>query len=239
MGKSDPNNIISITDLTLIKQSEEIENLKEQHRKTCEMACRTILQALDAKDHYTYNHSTRVAWYSLNLGREMGFKENELYDLEMAGLFHDVGKIGTPDSILNKPTRLNEDEFLIMKEHPVKSAEILAGFKDFKTVSKIAKHHHERFDGRGYPDGLKGDEIPLFSRIILISDTFDAMTSSRPYRKGLDYQVAYDELDEFSGTQFDPELVKFFIKAMEKEEGKNETTFFLKIIDKNFDKKAA
>ncbi|RLA64004.1 MAG: HD-GYP domain-containing protein [Epsilonproteobacteria bacterium] len=239
MGKSDSNNIISLTELTLIKQSEEIRSLKEEHRKTCEMACRTILQALDAKDHYTYNHSTRVAWYSLNLGREMGFKESELYDLEMAGLFHDVGKIGTPDFILNKPTRLNEDEFLIMKEHPVKSAEILAGFKDFKTVAKISKHHHERFDGRGYPDGLKSDEIPLFSRIILISDTFDAMTSSRPYRQGLPYQVAFDELQEFSGSQFDPELVKLFIKAMAKEEKKNESTFFLKIIDKNFNKKAS
>ncbi|TDJ04928.1 MAG: HD-GYP domain-containing protein [Deltaproteobacteria bacterium] len=239
MGKSTPKNIISITDLTLIKQSEEIQNLKDQHRKTCEMAVRTILQALDAKDHYTYNHSTRVAWYSLNLGREMGFKEKELYDLEMAGLFHDVGKIGTPDSVLNKPTRLNEDEFEIMKEHPVKSAEILEGFKDFKIIAKIAKHHHERFDGRGYPDGLKGDEIPLFSRIILISDTFDAMTSSRPYRKGLSNKIAYEELDEFSGSQFDPELVKFFIKAMKKEEQKNESTFFLKIVDKNFAKKAA
>ena len=126
----------------------------------------------------------RVAHFSLLLGKELNLSEEELYQLEVASLFHDIGKVGTPDAILTKPTRLEEDEFVIMKEHPSLSGEILSSFTEFTDAAKFATHHHERFDGRGYPDNLKGDEIPLMSRIILIADTFDAMTSTRHIVRG-------------------------------------------------------
>lgn len=240
---SKKNNVISITDIvtneTLLKLSHDVEELKLQQRKICEQAVKSMLKALDAKDHYTYGHSMRVAFYSISLGREMGLNEDELYDLEMAALFHDIGKIGVPDSVLLKPSRLTEDEFHEMKLHPSKSYEILKDFEVFQEVARYAKHHHERYDGRGYPDSLKGEGIPLFSRIILIADTFDAMTSTRPYRKGLSYDIAFSELEEFSGSQFDPELVIHFVKAMKKDQAKQEKTFSLRIVEGMFEKDAA
>jgi len=241
--KKEDDNVISIPSIVmnvaLMKMNEEIEELKKQQKKISESMCRSMLLALDAKDQYTYEHSTRVAYYALTLGKELQLDENQMYELEMSGLFHDLGKIGTPDSILNKPTRLNEEEFEIMKQHPVRSGEILQGFKDFKNIAKFVRHHHERYDGRGYPNGLKGEEIPLFSRILLIADTYDAMTSTRVYRKGLSNTVAFAELEEFSGSQFDPGLVSLFIEGMKKEESKKEKTFHLKIIGKDFEKQAA
>jgi putative nucleotidyltransferase with HDIG domain len=237
------NNVISIpqliTNLALLEQAKEIVRLQEQHRNTCEMAVRTILHALDCKDHYTFGHSTRVAFHCLVLGRELKLSEKELYDLELACLFHDIGKIGVPDSILLKPTRLTDEEFTVMKSHPEKSAVILQEFQDFEKVALYAKHHHERWDGKGYPYCLQGDDIPFFSRMILISDTFDAMTSSRPYRKGLPAERAFQELKDFSSTQFDPELVKHFISAITKDLDKKEDTFFLRIIHGQFKKEAA
>ncbi len=219
--------------------AEEIKELKSQQKKVCEQAVRSILQALDCKDHYTFGHSLRVTHFTLKLGEEMGFDEETLYDLEMSALFHDIGKIAVPDAVLLKPARLDDEEFLQMKQHPSKSAEILEGFEPFEEVAKNAKHHHERYDGRGYPDGLKGEDIPLFSRMILIADTFDAMTSTRPYRKGLPYEVAFAELDEFAGSQFDPELVEKFIKALTKDRADQSDTFSLKIIAGEFKKDAA
>lgn len=219
--------------------AKEIKDLKDQQKKVCEQAVRSILQALDCKDHYTFGHSLRVTHFALKLGEEMGFDEETLYDLEMSALFHDIGKIAVPDAVLLKPARLDDEEFLQMKQHPSKSAEILEGFEPFEEVAKNAKHHHERYDGRGYPDGLKGEDIPLFSRIILIADTFDAMTSTRPYRKGLPYDVAFAELEEFAGSQFDPELVKSFVSAMTKDKAEKSDTFSLKIIAGEFKKDAA
>jgi len=220
-------------------QINEVAEMKSEQKEFCEMCIRSMLKALQLKDDYTFGHSLRVAFYSLALGKEVGLSETELYELEVAALFHDIGKIGVPDHILNKPARLEENEFLKMKKHPEQSAEILEGFKPFEKVAMFAKHHHERFDGRGYPDGMKGEDIPYFSRIILIADTFDAMTSTRPYRKGLPYKVAFDELNEFAGTQFDPDLVKSFVSAMTKEEKKNEDTFSLGIIEGDWKKDAA
>ncbi|MCY4524386.1 MAG: HD-GYP domain-containing protein [Halobacteriovoraceae bacterium] len=234
------SNIISLEKKNISKLKKEVEDLKKLHKETCEMAARSILHALDLKDHYTFGHSTRVAFFSLALGKEMGLGEQELYDLEMASLFHDIGKIGIPDSILLKSVRLNYEEFKVMSTHPEKSAEILKEFKGFEMIAKCAKHHHERFDGKGYPDGLKGEDIPLFSRIILISDTFDAMTSTRTYRKGLGYDVAFKELQDFAGSQFDPKLVELFIKAISKDRDKDSTGMFnLTIIKGDFIKNAA
>lgn len=204
-----------------------------------ELSIKTLLSALRCKDEYTWGHSLRVAYFCVSVGKEMGLTPAEIYELEVSALFHDLGKIGVPDSVLRKPSRLTDEEFLEMKLHPTKSYLILEDFPIFKKMAINAKYHHERFDGRGYPDGLKGQNIPLFSRIILISDTFDAMTSTRPYRKGLPFEVAFAELREFAGTQFDPEIVEKFITCMTKEQKKNEKTFTLQVIEGDFMKEAA
>jgi putative nucleotidyltransferase with HDIG domain len=241
MAKKD--NVISlphlVSGLAMMNLSKEVEDLKAVKKDILEMSVRALLKALECKDDYTFGHSMRVAFYSLQLGKEYGLSDEELYDLELAALFHDIGKIGVPDSVLLKPARLDEEEFLKMKKHPELSAEILKGFAPFEEAAKFAKHHHERYDGRGYPDGMAGEDIPLYSRIILIADTFDAMTSTRPYRKGLPYEVAFEELREFAGSQFDPNLVEFFIKAMERDQAANQPTFALGIIDGEFKKDAA
>ena len=227
------------TTISIMSLASKIEELKDENQKMSEMAARTILKALDAKDHYTYGHSMRVCYFAMVLGREMGLSPEEMYELELSALFHDIGKIGTPDAVLNKPTRLNDEEFRIMKQHPVDSYEILKGFPAFSKIAVNARHHHERFDGRGYPDALKGDEIPMCARIILIADTFDAMTSSRVYRKGLPVETAFAELIEFSGSQFDPELVQFFIEGMKKEQAKKEEDFYIPLMNQSFKKDAA
>lgn len=229
----------TVSFISILQLSKKVNELEEQNKQIAEMSIKSILQALEAKDKYTYGHSMRVTYFALVVGRELGLSDDKMYELEVSALFHDVGKIGVPDHILNKPSRLDEDEFKIMKRHPEMSAEILRGFKIFETAATNAKHHHERFDGRGYPGGLKGDEVPLYSRIILIADTFDAMTSTRPYRKGLPYSVAFEELMQFSGSQFDADLVKAFIRGMRKEEKKGETTFRIPIMDQEYEKDAA
>jgi putative nucleotidyltransferase with HDIG domain len=241
MAKKD--NVISlphmVSGLAMMNLSREVDELKTVNKDILEMSVRALLKALECKDAYTFGHSMRVAFYSLQLGKEFGLSDKELYDLELAALFHDIGKIGVPDSVLLKPARLDEEEFLKMKKHPELSAEILNGFAPFEEAAKFAKHHHERYDGRGYPDGMAGEDIPLYSRIILIADTFDAMTSTRPYRKGLPYEVAFEELREFAGSQFDPNLVEYFIKAMERDQAANQPTFALGIIEGEFKKDAA
>ena len=195
-----------------------LESKKSFLSETLVQALRAIISTLEEKDTYTHGHSIRVAEYSVLLGSELGFTQEQLRELELAALFHDIGKIGIPDHVLLKPARLSKAEFEIMKSHPVRSAKILEKISAFEKILPGIKHHHERFDGLGYPDGLKGDEIPLYARIILIADTYDAMTSTRPYRLALDRKIAFEELERCSGTQFDEKLVKCFIRAILKEE---------------------
>jgi HD-GYP domain-containing protein (c-di-GMP phosphodiesterase class II) len=227
------------TTVSLMQLSSKVQDLEQKNKEIMEMSARAILQALDCKDHYTFGHSMRVTYFSLIIGKELGLSETELVELEYSALFHDIGKIGVPEQVLNKPSRLTDEEFKIMQSHPEMSAQILNGFAIFEKAAINAKHHHERFDGRGYPSGLKGEDIPLFARIILIADTFDAMTSTRPYRKGLPYPVAYEELMRFSGSQFDPKLVQAFIRGMRNEEAKGEKTFFIPTMGSSFEKDAA
>jgi HD-GYP domain-containing protein (c-di-GMP phosphodiesterase class II) len=238
----------NVFQLSVVKENRE--RLKKAHalslspielvkKEYFELVVKTLLSALKCKDDYTWGHSLRVAYFCVSVGREMGLSEAEIYELEVSALFHDIGKIGVPDSVLVKPSRLTEEEFLQMKLHPSKSFEILQDFPIFHKMAINAKYHHERFDGRGYPEGMKGEAIPLFSRIILIADTFDAMTSTRPYRKGLPFDVAFAELKEFSGTQFDPNIVEKFISCMTKEQNKNVDTFNLQVIEGDFKKDAA
>jgi HD-GYP domain-containing protein (c-di-GMP phosphodiesterase class II) len=175
-----------------------------------------LLQALRERDPYTYGHCRRVGRYARLLAEAAGLNEFEQRVVEFSAMFHDIGKIGIPDSILLKEGRLNEEEEKVMREHPIKSVEIIAPLAQtpfFKATLPGIRYHHERVDGIGYPDGIAGDKIPLYARIILISDTFDAMTTTRSYRKGLPIDMAYKELKLFSGRQFDAQLVKVFLQA--------------------------
>lgn len=175
-----------------------------------------LLQALRERDPYTYGHCRRVAAYARLLARDAGLNEYEQKVVEFSSMFHDLGKLGIPDSILLKPGRLTDEEEAIMRNHPLKSAEIISPLSNvpfFRATLPGIRHHHERIDGAGYPHGVSGEAIPLQARIILVADTFDAMTTTRPYRKGLDVEIAYKELKTFSGRQFDPHLVQIFLKA--------------------------
>lgn len=181
--------------------------------------------AMRERDPYTYGHCRRVARLARLLARAAGLNEDQQRVVEYASLFHDLGKMGIPDSILLKPGRLTDKEAKLMMAHPVKSAEIvqpLSSIPFFRSTLPGIKYHHERMDGRGYPDGIEGDNIPLTARIIVIADTFDAMTTTRPYRNALAHEVAYKELKTFAGRQFDPHLVKVFLEAHPKWESYEE-----------------
>lgn len=174
-------------------------------------------QLLDLKDLNTGVHSTRLAEWGMRVGQELGLGEAELQNLEVAALLHDLGKVGIPDSILRKPSRLDEEEYALMKKHPEYGWAVLRMVPGFERAALDILHHHENFDGRGYPAGLKETEIPVVSRIVSVIDAFDAMVSSRPYRKGLPYEEAVRRLVEASGTQFDPLVVKCFLSLAQAE----------------------
>ncbi|MCR5536038.1 MAG: HD domain-containing protein [Succinivibrio sp.] len=174
----------------------------------------TIAQALDARDQRTQQHSKRVSQYSVMIAKELGFDHDECENLRKVALLHDIGKIGIPDRILNKPGRLTDEEYAIMKSHVVIGADILKNFRSFSNVADGVRYHHERYDGKGYVQGLKGEEIPLYGRIIAVADTFDAMTANRVYRHKLDIQVVLAELERCKGTQFDPRCAEIMIKLV-------------------------
>lgn len=176
---------------------------------------KSLSSAIDAKSKWTAGHSERVTSYALGIGKEMGLAEAELKNLELGGLLHDIGKIGTYESILDKPGKLTEEEIAILQQHPVKGAEIIAPIKQLKGVVPAIKHHHEFYNGTGYPDGLKGEEIPFHARILAVADTFDAMKADRPYRTGRTMEFIMEEFKRCSGTQFDPEVIEVFLKLIE------------------------
>ncbi len=173
----------------------------------------TLAETIEMRDNYTGNHTKRVMEYSYAIGEVIGMNKDALEELRLSAILHDIGKIGVRDDVLLKPGKLTDEEFALMKKHPVFGEEILKKIKGLEHIIPGVKHHHERHDGRGYPDGLKEDEIELNAKIISVADTFDAMTSDRPYRKGLDPKIAIDELIKCSGTQFDGKIVDAFIKA--------------------------
>jgi HD-GYP domain-containing protein (c-di-GMP phosphodiesterase class II) len=168
-------------------------------------------QLLDLKDLNTGVHSTRLAEWALHVGGELGLNQLALADLEVAALLHDIGKVGIPDAILQKPARLTEAEYDLMKKHPEYGWAVLRNVPGMERASLMILHHHESFDGKGYPAGLKGEEIPIGSRIVSVIDAFDAMVSSRPYREGLPFEEAERRLVEASGTQFDAQVVQSFL----------------------------
>ena len=176
---------------------------------------KVVAAAIDARDSYTHGHSARVAQLSLLIGKQMGLSEEDLKDLEVACLFHDVGKIKTPDSILRKPGKLTDEEQWKMRQHVVDGASILGWAPSLSKYIPSTRHHHEWHNGNGYPDSLVGDDIPLFAAIISIGDAFDAMTSDRPYRKALSKEEALREIARMSGIQFRPDLAAIFLRLME------------------------
>lgn len=173
-----------------------------------------LLSTINAKDKYTFGHCERVSNYAVMIGEEMGMEIKEIQTLLHAGLLHDIGKIELPKSILNKIDTLSDEEYNSISKHPVHSANILEPLSGTSNLIDYVIHHHERFDGNGYPDGLKGEEISLGARILCVADCFDAMVSERPYRKGMSIEDAFFELKKCSGTQFDPAIVQTFINAV-------------------------
>ena len=170
----------------------------------------TMRRVVDAKDTYTRGHSDRVSYYAYHIAQNMGRDPQYCERVRIAGLFHDVGKLSVPDEVLLKPGRLTDEEYEIIKTHPGKGEDLLSVITQFRPILPIVRSHHERIDGRGYPDGLKGDAIPEEARIIAVADTFDAMTSERQYRKPFGFRRAMDELERCKGTQLDAQIVAVF-----------------------------
>jgi HD-GYP domain-containing protein (c-di-GMP phosphodiesterase class II) len=179
-------------------------------------SARVLMQALKVVDPLTFYHCCRVGEYSRLLARDAGLDPYEQKKAEFTGLLHDIGKIAVPQLIIHKPAKLDNDEFAIMKKHPELSEEVVQVLADnpfFKELLGPIRAHHERMDGRGYPDGLAGEQIPVVARIVLIADTYDAMTQTRSYRKGLPVEAVFAELQKYAGTQFDPNLAEVFMRA--------------------------
>ena len=210
-------------ELVVAKQRYEnhLEELVEQRTaeldralNSLEAAYRSTLKALTAaletRDSETHGHSERVVTYSLRLGREYGLNSEQMKALEFGSLLHDIGKIGVPDSILRKPAKLTEEEWVRMREHPLHGQQILRGIEFLQGASRVVAQHHEKWDGTGYPLGLQKEEIDICARIFALADAFDAITSDRVYRRGKSYEAAAQELDDWAGRQFDPKVVEAF-----------------------------
>ena len=215
--------IKSISQMKEIKRINlELANTYDKLEKAYLDSIETLRYTVEAKDPYTRGHSDRVAEYSVLIGEKLGLSENDLKILRIGGLFHDIGKIGIPDSILLKEAKLTDEEYSEIKNHPSIGAHILCNAQVFKDIIPIVKHHHERYDGRGYPGKLAGENIPYFARISAIADAFDAMTSKRTYRNSLPINIVRDEIEKNLGTQFDPELGRLFLSLIDNEYNKIE-----------------
>ncbi len=197
------------------KKTQEIAAQHEKLERISMQIVKALSGAVDAKDTYTNGHSLRVAEYSREIARRAGLSEEIQNDIYMMGLLHDVGKIGVPDAIINKPARLSEDEFAVIRNHPVMGAKILKNIKDFPRLITGARWHHERYDGGGYPDGIAGEEIPLEARIIAVADAYDAMSSRRSYRDVLPQEIVRSEIVKGKGTQFDPAMTEIVLRMMD------------------------
>jgi putative nucleotidyltransferase with HDIG domain/PAS domain S-box-containing protein len=224
--------IISLVDITENKENEKtivesrdaflnmLKDLDFSYKELKEIYQGLIISfvsALDAKSPWTKGHSMRVTDYAIEIAKEIGLSEQDIEILNTAALLHDIGKIGTYDTVLDKPGRLNDEEFALVKLHPGRGAEILSPIRQFKPILPIIRHHHESMDGKGYPDGLKGDGIPFLARILHVADSFDAMTADRPYRPAPGKEYAISEFKKYNGIQFDPDVVEAFLKVLKKQ----------------------
>ncbi|MCM1091640.1 MAG: diguanylate cyclase [Butyrivibrio sp.] len=211
--KSRVDRIMELYDLRYGLERELLKKTKQVEMVTMH-SIMSIANTIDAKDKYTSGHSIRVAKCSMAIARELGWTEEEQQNIQYVALLHDIGKIGIPDAVLNKPSHLTEEEFAMIKKHPVIGGEILKEIHTIPHVREGALFHHERYDGKGYPHGLKGRDIPLFGRIVCIADTYDAMSTDRVYRKRLPDEKIISEYEKYKGTQFDPYLTNLFVRML-------------------------
>lgn len=216
-----------VPDVLVLRVRHTIELVRLQHDLTAEVDHKTreneslslhivkaLAQAIDAKDAYTNGHSERVAEYSTEIARRYGYTVEQQDEIYMMGILHDVGKIGVPDAVINKPGRLTDEEFDLIKQHPVQGERILKKIKEMPKLSIGARWHHERYDGKGYPDGLSGTDILEEARIIAVADAYDAMTSNRSYRGILSQEHVRDEIEKGKGTQFDPVFADIMLQMI-------------------------
>ena len=207
--------IKAISQMNIIKQiNDELKDTYDKLEQAYMESIETLRFTVEAKDPYTRGHSDRVSEYSVLIGKNLGLSDEDLKTLRLGGLFHDIGKIGVPDSILLKESKLTDDEYSEIKNHPTIGAHILSNATIFKDIIPIVKHHHERYDGNGYPGKLKGEDIPYFARISAVADAFDAMTSKRTYRNSLPLDVVKEEIEKCKGTQFDPAIADIFLDIL-------------------------
>lgn len=199
------------------KKAQEVIEQHERIKKIFLQVVKALSDAIDAKDTYTNGHSTRVAEYARKIAGRAGFSELEQENIYMMGLLHDVGKIGVPDAIINKTAKLTDEEFSIIKKHPAIGSEILGNITEFPQLAIGARWHHERYDGKGYPDGISGEAIPIEARIIAVADSYDAMSSTRSYRNVLPQSVIHKELEKGMGTQFSPEFAAIMLAMIEED----------------------
>lgn len=199
------------------KQTKKAEERLRQVERLSDQIIRALAETIDAKDAYTNGHSLRVAKYSVEIARRAGMAEEEQEHLYYMGMLHDIGKIGIPDAIITKSSSLSEKEFYVTQKHPEIGAEILANISEIPDLGVGARWHHERYDGTGYPDGLKGKEIPVAARIIAVADAYDAMASKRSYRDVLPKNEVYAEIQKGKGTQFDPVFADIMLEMMDED----------------------
>ncbi|MBQ3513315.1 MAG: HD domain-containing protein [Lachnospiraceae bacterium] len=216
--------VLTVTTIVLIMQGNKrsyYTGVAEKRRKSMEKMSLQMVKALantiDAKDSYTNGHSTRVAEYSVMIAKRMGYTGENLEHLYYAALLHDIGKIGVPREIINKPARLTDEEYAIIKTHPSIGGNILKEVTEIPDIAIGARYHHERYDGKGYPDGLQGLDIPELARIIGVADAYDAMTSKRSYRDVLAQDIVLAEMEKGKGTQFDSEIAEIMIELMKED----------------------
>ena len=195
------------------QRTEELANAYGALEGAYRTTLKALTAALETRDQETHGHSERVVNFSLRLGRELGLGEEQMRSLEFGSLLHDIGKIGVPDAVLRKPACLTEGEWVKMREHPLHGSEILEGIDFLEGASRVVAQHHEKWDGSGYPHGLRGEQIDLNARIFAVADAFDAITSDRVYRAGRTYEAAVDELTRCAGTHFDPRVVEAFTRV--------------------------
>lgn len=205
----------SVEQMNMIKQiNEELADSKELLEKSYLESIEVLRRTVEVKDVYTRGHSDRVSEYSLLIGEKLNLPPEQMKTLKIGALFHDIGKIGIPDAILLKTDKLTDDEYSEIKNHPAIGAHILSNASIFADIIPIVKHHHERYDGKGYPARLAGEDIPYLARIVAVADTFDAMTSRRSYRQALDFDYTMNEIERCKGTQFDPAIADIFLEIL-------------------------
>lgn len=199
------------------KKTQEVMAQHEKLERISMQIVKTLSGAIDAKDTYTNGHSTRVADYSKEIARRAGFSKERQNDIYIMGLLHDVGKIGVPDAIINKPAKLTDEEYSIIQNHPVMGAKILRNITEFPKLSIGARWHHERYDGKGYPDGISGEDIPIEARIIAVADAYDAMSSRRSYRDVLPQSQVRNEVERGKRAQFDPKFAEIVLTMIDED----------------------